>query len=268
MMSADPRWQQMVEALQDSVSSYDGKVGLYVKDLKSGKTFEYNSDQRFVCASLIKLPIMVATCEAIKEGRLSLDTRIRYRRQFRRAGSGEMKWTRFGSVFPLSALLYAMITHSDNTATAMVIDQLGYDYLNAEFSQFGLEATRIHPTGMSLSNYIDPSLDNYTTPREMGGLLEKIYKHQVVGDGLCDLMLEIMKRANSRNRLAKDLPRNWALARKTGLLRKNCHDVGIVFSPSGDYVICVLTGQNHNYRVAKGFIANVGRKAYEILGNS
>lgn len=265
---SDPRWNQMVSSMETFAAGYNGKVGLYIKDLKNGQTYEYNADQTFVSASLIKLPIMVAACQAILDGRINLDTSIKYTRQYRRAGSGEMKWTRVGSVFPLSALMYAMITHSDNTATAMVIDKLGYKYMNDCFDKFGLKETRICPTGMSLANRLDPSLDNYTTAREMGVILEKIYKHQLVGDGLSDLMLEIMKRANHRSRLAKDLPKNWALARKTGLLRKNCHDVGIVFSPSGDYVICVLTGENRSYRTAKGFISAVGRKAYEILATS
>jgi beta-lactamase class A len=82
-------------------------------------------------------------------------------------------------------------------------------------------------------------------------------------------MLEIMKGASySRGRLARDLPNDFKLARKTGLLRKNCHDMGIVFTPDGDYIICVLTGRNKNYEVAKGLISSVGRKAYEYMHNS
>jgi beta-lactamase class A len=103
----------------------------------------------------------------------------------------------------------------------------------------------------------------------MGSLLEKIYRHQVVNDGLSDLMIEIMKGANARTRLARDLPRDWQFARKTGLLRKNCHDVGIVFAPEGDYILCVLTNnKTENYRVAKGLISSVGKQAYDYIDQS
>jgi beta-lactamase class A len=265
---SDPRWTQVVASLEDVIHQYNGEVGLYLKDLKTGKTFEFNADERFASASLIKLPVMAAACRAMVEGKLSLSTPITYRRQYRRGGSGHMKWLRTGSSFPISSLIYAMITDSDNTATAMVVDKLGYDYLNESFETFGLTTTRINPKGMSLSNRLDPEVENYTTPREMGALLEKIYRKELVGDGFSDFMLEVLKGAKHPTRLAKDLPRNWALARKTGLLRKNCHDVGILYCPSGDYVICVLTGQNTNYRVAKGFIANIGRKTYEILSSA
>jgi beta-lactamase class A len=152
----------------------------------------------------------------------------------------------------------------------MVIDLLGYDYLNQRFEQMGLRATRIAPTGMSLADRLaDPALDNYTTPKEMASILEKIYNHQMVTDGLSDLMMEIMKGANSRTRLAKNLPHDWQFARKTGLLRKNCHDVGIVFSPEGEYVLCVLTnGNTENYKVAKGLISSVGKQAYDYIGEN
>ena len=56
----------------------------------------------------------------------------------------------------------------------------------------------------------------------------------------------------------------WQIAHKTGLLRKACHDVGIVFTPKGDYLICVLTGhQSSNYRMSKHFIASMGRLTFD-----
>lgn len=206
---------------------------------------------------------MAALFADVEDGRIRLDGSLQYRRKYRRDGAGTMKWARDGSRFTISALVHTMISKSDNTATAMVISLLGYDRLNERFSQFGLTETRIAPTGMSLASRLDPSLDNWTTPEEMGRLLEKIYRHDILkNDGLSDLMLEIMKGANSRSRLARDLPSHWQLARKTGLLRKNCHDVGIVFAPDGDYIICVMTGDNRTYAGAKGFISDVGRQTY------
>lgn len=263
------RWNNMVSNITSTVSGYNGEVGLYIKDLKSGRTFHHNAEKKFICASLIKVPIMVAAFQAIKDGKISLSTRVKYARKFRRDGSGNMKWAKSGFQYTVSYLIYSMITRSDNTATAMMIDLLGYDYLNERFAATGLKETQIKPSGMSLSSYLNPDLDNYTTAKEMGDLLEKIYRHELVGDGLSDLMLEIMKGASySRGRLARDLPNDFKLARKTGLLRKNCHDMGIVFTPDGDYIICVLTGRNRNYDVAKGLISSVGRKAYEYMHNS
>lgn len=264
----DQRWEKMVNSVSETIGQYKGEVGLYIKDIETGRLFEYNSNRPFVSASLIKIPIMAATFRAIRDGKLRLDSKMKYRRRYRRGGSGRLKWTRSGRGFTVSHLVYEMITHSDNTATAMLIHQLGYKYLNQSFSQFGLEVTRIRSTGMSLANRVSRTKDNFTTPREMGVLLEEIYNHRLVNDGLSDLMLEILKGTKARSRLRRYLPENWKLARKTGLLRKNCHDVGIVFTPEGDYIICVLTSENDTYRKAKGFIASIGQKAYAYMGNT
>ncbi len=265
----DARWEHMIARISELTDGFDGEVGIYIKDLNTGRIYRHNDDRRFLTASLIKVPVMAALMTAVEQGAVSLDKSVRYDRSFRREGAGTLKWSRSGARYTVSQLLWQMITKSDNTATAMVIGQLGYDTLNQRFQGFGLNVTRIVPSGMSLASSLDPSLDNYTTPAEMGMLLEKIYRHQIVhNDGLSNLMLDVMKHANAPSRLAKFLPHNLILARKTGLLRKNCHDMGIVFGPEGDYVICVMTGDSRSYANAKGFISNVGKQAFDYIGRN
>lgn len=265
MKTDETQWQKMLGSLSDILVEYPGEVGIYIKDLNTGKSFEWNADRKFLSASLIKIPIMAAVFKAVYEKKISLQSNIRLKSRHRKGGSGKMKWAYSGKEFPLSFVIYKMITHSDNTAAAMLIDRLGYLYLNRCFREFGLHTTRIDPAGMSLANHIHPARDNYTTPREMGYLLERIYGHKLVSDGLSDLMLEILKDADSPSRLARFLPDEFDLARKTGLLRNNCHDVGIVFTRRGDFVICVLTKENESYEKAKGLISSVGKSAYTYL---
>ncbi len=262
----DEKWVRMVDSITGRLSQFDGDVGIYIKDLSTGRVYQHNSDRRFLSASLIKLPIMAALFADVEDGRVRLDGSLRYTRKYRREGAGILKWARDGSRFTISSLVHTMISKSDNTATAMIINVMGFDHLNERFGQFGLNQTRISPTGMSLASRLDPALDNWTTPEEMGRLLENIYRHKLLkNDGLSDLMIEILKGANSRGRLARDLPSHWQLARKTGLLRKNCHDCGIVFSPEGDYVICVMTGDGRTYADAKGLISDVGKKTFDYF---
>lgn len=268
MGTENTRWQQMCGAIDKTVNGYDGDVAIYIKDLTTGRAYERNANRPFLSASLIKIPVMAAVLKAVKEGHISLDSQMKIRKRYRRGGSGRLKWARSGKAMSVSGLMYKMVTESDNTAAAMLINLVGYQYLNQSFDDFGLKMTRIHPAGMSLANYMRPDRENYTTAREMGYMLERIYHKQLVSDGFSDLMLEVMKDAEAKTRLAKYLPRNFKLARKTGLLRKNCHDVGIVFSPDGDYVICVLTGSNRSYRQAKGLIASVGKKAYQFISHA
>lgn len=258
----DAEWLEMVEGLEKLSRTYQGRVGIYIRDLETGKTWDYNADRQFPSASLIKVPIMAAVFEKIRAGALTLDTQIRLTRSYRVGGSGSLKWVRDGTSLSVMEIIYKMITESDNTATKMLIDSVGMDYLSTAFAAMGLERTNITPEGMSLSSR-PVRRENYTTPREMGSLMERIYAGELVSRDASEFMLDVLKHTKSRSRLRKGLPLGWEIGHKTGLLRRNCHDVGIVFSPRGDFVIAVLTSQAPNYTIAKNFIAKVAKLTYK-----
>ena len=257
----DAEWLELVGGLEKLSRDYRGRVGIYIKDLETGKTWDYNSDRKFPSASLIKVPIMAAVFEKIRAGQLSLDTQIKLNRGYRVGGSGSLKWVRDGTSLSVMEIVYKMITESDNTATKMLIDSVGMDYLAAAFRAMDLEHTNITPEGMSLTSR-PVKRENYTTAREMGGLLERIYAGKLVDKASSEFMLDVLKHTKSRTRLRRGLPLGWEIGHKTGLLRKSCHDVGIVFSPRGDFVIAVLTSEVPSYSSAKTFISKVAKLTY------
>jgi len=258
----DSEWLELVEDLEKASRAYSGRVGIYIKDLETGKSWEYNADRRFPSASLIKVPIMAAVFESIRDGRLSLDTQIKLTRGLRVGGSGSLKWVREGTSLSVMEIIYKMITESDNTATKMLIDSVGMDYLASAFREMDLEQTNITPEGMSLSSR-PVRRENYTTAREMGGLMERIYSGRLVDREASEFMLDVLKHNKSRTRLRRGLPLGWEIGHKTGLLRKACHDVGVVFSPRGDFVIAVLTAEVPSYSSAKTFISRVAKLTYK-----
>ncbi|MFA6433191.1 MAG: serine hydrolase [Elusimicrobiales bacterium] len=258
----DAEWATMISSLENLAYNYSGHVGIYIKDLNSDRVWEYNPDRLFPSASLIKVPIMVAICEKIKRSELSLDTQIKLTRRDRIGGSGSLKWVREGTSLSVMEIIYKMITESDNTATKMLIDYAGIEYFQQAFAAIGLVYTKIYPEGLSLTSG-PVAKENYTTAREMAVLMERIYKGEMVDRNLSEFMLDVLKHNKSRSRLRKGLPLGWEIGHKTGLLRKSCHDVGIVFSPRGDYIIAVLTSEVPNYSSAKGFISRVAKLTYE-----
>lgn len=255
-------WGEMVAGLENSARAYRGNVGIYLKDLETGRTWVYNPDKDFPSASLVKVPIMAAVFEKIRTGSISLDTQIKLTRSNRVGGSGSLKWVRNGTSLSVMELIYKMITESDNTATRMLIDSVGMDYLSSAFTGMGLKQTNITPEGMSLTSRTVKN-DNFTTAREMAGLMERIYQGKLVDAEASEHMMDVLKHNKSRSRLRRGLPLGWEIGHKTGLLRKSCHDVGIVFSPRGDYVIAVLTGKVPNYSSAKTFISRVAKLTYK-----
>jgi beta-lactamase class A len=265
---AKNRFDRMSTYLAFAAQKYSAKtsaqVAIHIKDLSRGYTYAYHSDDLFPSASLIKVPIMIGVLEKINRGDISLNSRLKLSRRTRMGGSGNIKWHRDGKRFTVRQLLDKLIHRSDNTAMMILLNEVGLGYMQNQFPRMGLVYTELYPEGLNLTSG-RVRYENYTTAREMNYLFEKIYKGEMVTRFASELMLEILKgRKTRRTRLAKKLPAGWAMAHKTGLLRKACHDSGVVFSPHGDYAITVLTGRNRTYSEAKKFITEIGSITYKF----
>lgn len=261
-MTDEKGWNELVQRLEVEAITYPGRVAIYLKDLKRNRTWTYRGDDLFPSASLIKVPIMAAVFDKIHGGELSLNTKLVMHRRDRVGGSGSIKWYPDGTSFTVETLLKHMIDESDNTAAHMLISAAGFGYLQQQFPKMGLLYTEIFPEGMSLRS-APVRYENYTTAREMSMLLEKIYRGEMVDPYSSELMLEFLKHHHAKARLAKHVPVGWEIAHKTGLLRGACHDSAIIFTPHGDYILTVLTGQNRSYSRAKDFIDHLGRITYQ-----
>jgi len=259
----DVQWAAMTGELGRMAERYPGRVSIYIKDLKSGRTWTHHPDDLFPAASLIKVPVLIATFYKIRDGQLGLDERLTITRRNRVGGSGSLKWRPDGTKLSLRELLVHMINESDNTATKMVLDRLGINYVQQQFPRMGLLYTGIYEEGMSIKGG-RVMHENYTTAREMASLMDKIYRGQAVDKVSSEVMLEILKKPKAvASRLAKGMPVGWEIAHKTGLLRQACHDSAIFLTPHGDYAVTVLTGQNRSYSTAKDFITKVGKVTFK-----
>ena len=154
-----------------------------------------------------------------------------------------------------------MIVESDNVATNILSEALGLGYINQHIIEWGLNVTDMKRWVMDLRRR-NEGIENYTTAREMGELFEMIYNGQIVSSAACDQMLDIMKNQRSKSRIPRYLPPEVPVAHKTGLMRNVVHDAGIIYTASGDYVLCVLTG-NLPSRSAKRLIGEISYIIYD-----
>lgn len=264
---ANHRWQYFISTINAHIQQFPGKVAVIVKNLDNDQTYYYNADMPFVSASLIKLPIMVAVFKEFVNSNISLKQKFKLENKYRVGGSGILKNKPSGSEYTIYELSYIMIRNSDNTAARMLAEIVGYDRMNEIFKSIGLESTNISPKSFDLTNS-EIAGDSYTTARDIAFLLKEIYDGTMFRRYLSQQMIEILKLPFDKKRLRKYLPEDFELAHKTGLLRGACHDAGIVFSPNGNYLICVMTDNNGNYRQAKNFIAHLGKITFEQLQKS
>lgn len=258
------RWEANSADILKRISNLRGEAGIVVEDLETGWTFIHNEDQPFPAASLVKIPIMVACFKAAQEGRLDLSEKHVLRREDRVGGSGILRRMRNGRSFTYSQLIDYMVTESDNIACNIMIDRLGFDYINQVFEELGLEKTRLNRKMIDFTAR-DQGIENYTTAAEMTGLLDRIYHHRCFNAEISERCLAVLKRQKINDRLPRYLPKEVTVAHKTGLEKEVCHDAGIVFTPSGDYIITVLVHTWGGPGSAKIFIGRLSSYFYEIF---
>ena len=256
-------FDELSQEILANVKRFPGEAGIYIKDLQTGVEFTYNESKPFPSASLVKIPLMAAVFQSIDDGNISLYSQVKLQRKNKSAGSGVLKRTRSGRIYSVEDLLELMITKSDNTATNMLTDQIGMDYANWVFrNKFGLQTTNFNRYIMDLGKR-NSGIENYTSAKEMGEILEKIYRGTLINQECSSQMLAILMKQKINDRIPRFLPHDLVVAHKTGLMQDICHDAGIVYTPNGDFIVCVLTGEIRSLRVAKRFIGNVAFKAYQ-----
>jgi beta-lactamase class A len=259
------RWisyHKLMLELQKRAANFRGEAGILIKDLKSTQAIEINSAKLFPSASLVKIPIMAAYYQAAEEGVLNLTDELVLQRQQKIRSCSRLYRVRSGRRIPINVLIELMITESDNTATNMLTDRLGFGYLNQKFVEFGLKNTDLRRGVMDLK-WREAGIENYTTAEDMALLLEKIYHGQLVSPQASAAMLATLKRQKVNDRIPRGLPSDVVVAHKTGLLHDTVSDVGVVFTQEGDFIICVLTADINNFKMAKRFIGRVAACAYE-----
>jgi beta-lactamase class A len=256
------------------VKGHPGKVAVAVKHLKTGEGFYLNADEAMPTASLIKLPVMVETYWQAAEGTVRLDRTLTLTKADKVPGSGILtQHFSDGATFPLRDAVRLMIAFSDNTATNLVIDQIGLPSTTARMGKLGLKSTKLNAKVFRGDTRLDQEFGKRyglgsTTAREMVQLLELIDAGKVVSPEACKEMVAHLKACEDKEKMTRLLPAGTVVAHKTGSVNASKTDAGIIYLKSGPVAVCVLTDENKDQRwvadnAAQVLIAKVAREVYD-----
>ena len=258
-------WKQSLSVISQEISNFNGEAGIIIKDLQSNRVISFNGKKPFPSASLAKIPVMAACFQASQEGKLKLSDTIKLKQSDKMPESGILKDVILGKDLTIEDLLEFMIAESDNTATNILTNKIGLSYLNNYFKRLGLANTNLARKIADFKSR-DRGVENYTTAEDIAYILEKIYNKSLVSKEISEKCLRLLKLQRKNDRIPKYLPAEITVAHKTGLERSVCHDAGIVFTPKGDFLICVLTKhKNSNSIPSKEFIARIAMHIYKYL---
>ncbi len=233
---------ELQRSLDSLVADFHGTVGVYVRNLGTGETAGVNADTLFPTASMIKVPILVATFDAIEKGMLDFHQKLVYDDSLLYPGEDIVGSFGDSSVISLSRLALLMITTSDNTASLWLQRLAGTGtVINGWLASHGFERTRVN--SRTPGRELDREAYGWgqTTPREMAGLLTMIRRGEAVSRSASEEMYRHLTRSYFTGEALAPLPPWVQAASKLGAVDRSRSEVVLVNAPSGDYVFCVIT---------------------------
>lgn len=249
--------------LREIVNSTRGAMGLAVVDLTSGERFAINETLVFPQGSAIKIPIMMEVYRQVLEGKFKLTDKLTVDKEHQVGGSGVLK--ELGdrtSQLSVRDLCVLMIVLSDNTATNMLIDQVGMENVNRMIATLGLKATRLQRRMLD-QNASGRGEENLSTPAEAARIMEILYKGQILDRAACDDMLSILKKPKA-GAIKSGVPENVVVAFKPGGLAGVTTEWAIVYLKERPYIVVIMENYVLNDEAAPA-MKEISRTLYDYF---
>jgi beta-lactamase class A len=240
-------------------AGFNELVEVYLSSMETGETLHFayqdsefvEPDVAFTAASTIKIPIMISVLRRTEEPTPQAAAELLERMI---AYSENPPADSLMSTY-LDDLRGPLIVSEDLAALGMENTFLaGYFYLGAPVLQ-----VYTTPANTRSDIFLDPDIYNQTVLSEIGQLLTAIYTCAADGSGLltqtfpgeitqteCQLMIEILSKNKIGLLIEGGLSPNSTAAHKHGWVQEldgllhSMSDVAIVFTPEGNYVLCIF----------------------------
>lgn len=224
--------------IKADLNQFDGKVGIYAKNLRTGKVIEYNENYVFPAASTSKLVVALATYKYLYPI-VGYDKRNTYADD-----------------------ISSMMVVSDNASFARLLDEIDTynpNALDKVARDLKLKKTKIHSEA-AFNSY---NYHSVTTPVEMAKVFETIYREKYLGKEKSNAL----KYELANTIFHDEIPRHMLtpVMHKVGELDDVLCDVGIVDDGRDQILISAYTRTQQPSYYASDFIANISAKLYNAL---
>jgi beta-lactamase class A len=245
LAEAPPRLKPLEQQLSYLIANNPGNVGIAALDLRTGEMVSLHGDEPFPMASTVKVAVAANYLAQVEYGRRSLDDTI----------SGRSA----------RSLMEAMMIHSDNHATDMLIRDLGGpDTLQKWLDQHHITGLRIDRTiaGLLAARRDLHDVRDSSTPRAMVDLLQRIDSGKLLKPSSRAYLLGLMARcATGKNRIRGMLPAGTLVQHKTGPLNNYTSDVGYITLNDGRRLAIAMFVRSGSDR--PGTIARAARAIFD-----
>lgn len=238
--------KKLQSQLIKAIEGFRGDVGIYIKELKSGKVVAINADTVFPTASIVKVPILIGVMDKIEKGELHYDSAHVYKDSLLYEGEDILGSFKDGEKIALKKIIMLMLTTSDNTASLWLQKLAGTGTrINAILDSMGFQYTRVNSRTPGRENNRSMYGWGQTTPKEIGTLFEMIYRNKIFSPAACDRMMRSLGRNYwDENEAISQIPPYIEVFSKNGCVNAVRSEVLLVNAPNHPYIFCIFTKNN------------------------
>ncbi|MBQ2956561.1 MAG: serine hydrolase [Clostridia bacterium] len=237
---------RVLESIREEMSSIPGHLGFYYKNLATGYEFGVREDEAFSAASVIKLPLFMHVLRESAAGRMSMDEKLVVTEEDKVPICGALTLFTGPVEADVRTLCRLMISISDNTATNKLIRHSTIPGAMQGFREMGLERTELQRCLFD-STASKAGLRNVICPKEMGMLLEKLYRGEFVSPEVSKEAMDVLLLQQVDHKLNGKICGEVAIAHKTGEDDELSNDVGVVLAEE-PFVVCFVGHDTDVYR--------------------
>jgi beta-lactamase class A len=267
--STSPDLAALRESIATHIDQTDAEFGVCIRHVESDAEISINPDALYPMASVFKIPVLLETLAQVDEGRTTLQKRIELRQEDKVLPSGILVELDPGLRPTLHDLLTLMIIISDNTATDLVLAEIGLPAVEQRMRGWGFDSISVKMGVQDIFDHTFPRVDvaltpadraravgegernwdavtgrrtlenNVASPREMGRLLVRLQSGDLLSAASTRAALDILLRQQLNQRLPRFLPPQVPFAHKTGTLLQSRNDAGVITLPDGTHLVVV-----------------------------
>lgn len=243
---------------ENELKNTDGVFGIVIKNLKTGEAYYLNEHITFETGSLYKLWVMATLYDRLNRGEIKkediLEEEISNLNEKFKIASDSAEKTEGTIKMSVSDALEQMISVSDNYAALLLTAKIRLFNVSAFLKNSSFNESKVGIKGELPT----------TTASDIALFYEKLYRGQLANQESTKEMLNFLKNQRLNNKLPWYLPRGTIMVHKTGELEQFNHDTGIVYTPSGDYIIVVL-GESKDRFGTEEKIAKISKLVYDYF---
>ena len=223
-----------------------GHIGLYARNVATGRTIAWRPDERMVMCSTFKASLAACVLARVDRGRARLADRLRLDAadvQDWHAPVARANLAR--GAMSVGEMCRAVVEQSDNSCANILLREIGGPAGMTRFWRaLGDDVTRLDDVEPVLNRTPPGGIRSTTTARSMATILETLTLGPVLSTGSRATLVAWLKGCRTGdNRLRAGLPDGWAVGDKTGNNgRDAAGDIALVWPrPGAPIVVSVYT---------------------------